>query len=103
MIIVSVVSSVVVLVVGVAIGRNIWKNRYIQKKRRGKKILPQQFFFFFFNLEKLLEKVKRLIEISIKWLETAFHQMYIACKSRFSSESAVIKMSFIVVWAKKKK
>lgn len=34
-IIVSVVSSVVVLVVGVAIGRNIWKNRYIQKKRRG--------------------------------------------------------------------
>ncbi|PON99002.1 Serine/threonine protein kinase [Trema orientale] len=34
-IIVSVVSSVVVLVVGVAIGHHIWRNRYIQKKRRG--------------------------------------------------------------------
>ncbi|EXB82556.1 Cysteine-rich receptor-like protein kinase 2 [Morus notabilis] len=34
-IVVSVVSSVVVLVVGVAIGHHIWKRRYIQKKRRG--------------------------------------------------------------------
>ncbi|XP_068333348.1 cysteine-rich receptor-like protein kinase 2 [Pyrus communis] len=34
-IVVSVVSSLVVLVVGVAIGFYIWKHRYIQKKRRG--------------------------------------------------------------------
>lgn len=40
MIIVSVVSSVVVLAVGLAIGHYIWKNRYIQKKRKGKKIMP---------------------------------------------------------------
>ncbi|KAH7511038.1 hypothetical protein FEM48_ZijujUnG0048800 [Ziziphus jujuba var. spinosa] len=32
---VSVVSSVIVLVVGAAIGHHVWKNRYIQKKRRG--------------------------------------------------------------------
>ncbi|XP_050276601.1 cysteine-rich receptor-like protein kinase 2 [Quercus robur] len=32
---VSVVSSVILLVVGVAIGFYIWKHRYIQKKRRG--------------------------------------------------------------------
>lgn len=36
-IVVSVISSLVVLVVGVAIGFYIWKHRYIQKKRRGKK------------------------------------------------------------------
>ncbi|XP_050120295.1 cysteine-rich receptor-like protein kinase 2 isoform X1 [Malus sylvestris] len=34
-IVVAVVSSLVVLVVGVAIGFYIWKHRYIQKKRRG--------------------------------------------------------------------
>ncbi|KAM6562248.1 hypothetical protein CsatB_022246 [Cannabis sativa] len=34
-IIVSVVSSVVVLVVAVAVGHHIWRNRYIQKKRKG--------------------------------------------------------------------
>lgn len=34
-IVVSVVSSVVVLVVGIAIGIYIWKRRYVQKKRRG--------------------------------------------------------------------
>ncbi|KAJ7943676.1 Cysteine-rich receptor-like protein kinase [Quillaja saponaria] len=34
-IVVSVVSSVIVLVVGVAIGVYIWKQRYIQKKRKG--------------------------------------------------------------------
>ncbi|CAN6727151.1 unnamed protein product [Malus baccata var. baccata] len=38
-IVVSVVSSLVVLVVGVAIGFYSWKHRYIQKKRRGKKLL----------------------------------------------------------------
>jgi uncharacterized protein YneF (UPF0154 family) len=36
-IVVSVVSSVVVLVVGIAIGVYIWKRRHIQKKRRGNK------------------------------------------------------------------
>ena len=34
--VVAVVSSVIVLVVGIAIGVYIWKQRYIQKKRRGK-------------------------------------------------------------------
>ncbi|KAL5540096.1 hypothetical protein UlMin_043167 [Ulmus minor] len=32
---VSVVSSIVVLVIGALIGHHIWKNRYIKKKRRG--------------------------------------------------------------------
>ena len=38
-IVVSVVSSVVVLAVGLAIGHHIWKNRYIEKKRRGNILL----------------------------------------------------------------
>ncbi|CAN6548911.1 unnamed protein product [Malus baccata var. baccata] len=37
-IVVSVISSLVVLVVGAVIGFYIWKHRYIQKKRRGKKL-----------------------------------------------------------------
>lgn len=36
-IVVSLVSSVAVLLVGVGIGVYIWKNRYIKKKRKGKK------------------------------------------------------------------
>ena len=39
---VSVVSSVILLVVGVAIGFYIWKHRYIQKKRRGKKLFLER-------------------------------------------------------------
>lgn len=35
-IVVSLVSSVAVLVVGVLIGIYIWNNRYVKKKRRGK-------------------------------------------------------------------
>lgn len=36
-IVVSVVSSVVVMAIGIVIGARIWKHRYIQKKRRGKR------------------------------------------------------------------
>lgn len=40
-IVVSLVSSVAVLVVGVLIGIYVWNNRYVKKKRRGNfKTLP---------------------------------------------------------------
>jgi len=38
-IVVAVVSSVIVSVVGVTIGVYIWKQRYIQKKRRGSSLI----------------------------------------------------------------
>ena len=44
-IVVSAVSAVIVLLVGGAIGVYIWKQRKIQKKRRGKKILANKFLF----------------------------------------------------------
>ena len=44
-IVVSAVSAVIVLLVGGAIGVYIWKQRKIQKKRRGKKILENKFLF----------------------------------------------------------
>lgn len=37
-IVVSVVSALVVLAVGIVIGTHIWKQRSIQRKRRGKKL-----------------------------------------------------------------
>lgn len=45
MMVISIVSSVPVVFVGVAIGVYIWKHRRIQKKREGKKLLEYKLLY----------------------------------------------------------
>lgn len=60
-IVVSVVSALVVLAVGIVIGTRIWKQRSIERKRRGKKLI----FYAILHIQNQIHSGRLLLRASL--------------------------------------